>query len=103
MSLEQKIRLSELPPNQKELAEIIGLDNYIALTKRFGGSDMYIAKYSELIKDPRNEEIREKFDGYNSSELARTYNLSERYIRGLVSDLIREAKAKPMDGQMTFG
>lgn len=78
------ISLKDLSDKQREIAEVIGLDNYIKLSKRFGGEDsIYIQKYSEIIKGVRNKEIRTKYNGHNISELSKRYNLSERYIRKL--------------------
>ena len=76
------IRLDDLTGNQREIAELIGLDNYIKLSKRYGGdSSIYIQKYSEIVKAARNREIRKKYNGYNVRQLARMYNLSEQHIR----------------------
>ena len=76
------IRLDDLTGNQREIAELIGLDNYIKLSKRYGGdSSLYIQKYSEIVKLARNREIRKKYNGYNVRQLARMYNLSEQHIR----------------------
>ena len=61
------ISLDDLSDRQREIAEVIGIE-----------------KYSEIIKSVRNKEIRKKYnDGHNISELAKIYNLSERYIRKL--------------------
>ena len=76
------IRLEDLTGNQREIAELIGLDNYIKLSKLYGGdSSLYIQKYTEITKNARNREIREKYNGYNSPQLSNMYDLSERQIR----------------------
>lgn len=78
------ISLNDLTGKQREIASIIGIDNYIKLSKQFGGEDsIYIQKYSEIVKGVRNTEIRTRYNGRNISELAKAYNLSERYIRKL--------------------
>ncbi len=102
MAVYDQISLEQLPANQRELAELLGMRQYIELTRRFGGETIYIQKYSELLKTPRNAEIKRKFDGFNFVELAREYDLSERYIRELVSDITTQVRARPMDGQVTF-
>lgn len=76
------IRLEDLTGNQREIAELIGLDNYIKLSKLYGGdSSLYIQKYTEITKNARNREIRKKYNGYNIRQLAKMYNLSEQHIR----------------------
>lgn len=92
---EQQIRIEDLFGNQREIAEIIGIDGYIGLTKIFGGDMIYIQKYTEVQKIQRNKEIRSKFNGYNADKLAKEYDLTERYIRSLCSDLTAQRKAAP--------
>ena len=102
VSDEKKIRLQDLYGVQRDIAEANGIDSYIKLTKIFGGDNIYIQKYSEVIKIQRNAEIREKFNGYNSDQLAREYDLSERYVRFLCADLIDDMRSRPPEGQMSL-
>lgn len=81
------IRLDDLTGNQREIAELIGLDNYIKLSRLYGGdSSLYIQKYTEITKAARNREIVKKYNGYNVSQLAKMYDLSERQIRSIISE-----------------
>lgn len=96
---DEGITLEQLPAGQRELAELLGMSMYVELTRRFGGDTIYIQKYSELQKSPRNAEIRRKFDGYNFSELAREYDLSERYVRALVQDITDPVRRRPLEGR----
>lgn len=84
---EQTIHIEDLYGNQRDIAEIIGIDGYIELTKIYGGDMIYIQKYSEVQKVQRNKEIRSQFNGCNADELAKKYDLTERYIRSICSDL----------------
>ncbi len=79
---ELEIKLEDLYDTQREIAELIGIENYIKLSLRYGGdSSLYIQKYSEISKNARNREIRKKFNGHNIPYLANLYDLSERQIR----------------------
>lgn len=98
----QQIKIEDLYGIQKEIAELIGIDNYIKLSLNFGGDNIYVQKYSEVIKVQRNNDIRQKFNGYNSDQLAREYNLSERYIRMICADLIDSIRSRPPQGQMSL-
>lgn len=102
VSEQQKIRIQDLYGVQRDIAEIIGIDNYIKLSLNFGGDNIYIQKYSEVIKIQRNAEIRNKFNGYNSDQLAKEYDLSERYVRLLCADLIEDMRSRPPEGQMSL-
>lgn len=96
------LTLEDLPPGQRELAEIIGLEKYLQLCERFGGDDIYIMKYSELLKPSRNKEILEKFDGFNHRELAKEYDLAVRTIYDLVKPVAHMKKNAPIPGQLCF-
>ena len=91
------IAMENLSANQREIAEIIGLGNYLKLVRHFGGDNIYIQKYSN-----RDQEILEKFNGYNYSELAAEYDLSVRTIYKLVSPVINQKKNAPLPEQLSW-
>jgi Mor family transcriptional regulator len=79
------IDIDDLPEDCRQLADIIGLDALIALSERFGGDRVYIPMPDRLGIPARNREIREAFTGVNIRALAVKYNLTERWIRVIVS------------------
>ena len=101
--MSDNITLEQLSPSQREIAEVIGLESYIKLVRRFGGSKgIYIPKYSELLRPSRDMEIIEEFNGYNFNELAAKHNLSVRTIYKLVSSHVRQRRNAPLDEQTTL-
>lgn len=78
------ITLENLKEEQKEVAEIIGIENYIKLVKYFGGSSIYIHKADTISRVIRDEQIKEEFNGRNYKELALKYNLSVNQIREIL-------------------
>ena len=48
-----EIHLDDLIGTQRDIAEVIGIENYIKLCKAFGGDTVYIQKYTELQKVER--------------------------------------------------
>lgn len=102
MSMEPIVSIENLSENQRDIAEIIGLDNYLKLVKRYGGDNIYIQKYTELIRPNRDQEIIAKFNGYNYSELAAEYDLSVRTIYKLVSQMIQARKNAPIPDQISW-
>lgn len=77
-----KIKIEDLAENQKDIALLIGIENYVKLSKIYGGdAGLYIQKYSEISKNARNREIRNRYNGYNTAYLAKIYNLSERHVK----------------------
>lgn len=102
MSAQEEIRLEDLSEGQQEVAALIGPENFRKLMEVYGGAYLYIPKIDRLERMERNERIRAEFDGYNFRELARKYDLTEITIRSIVSDKVRELRARPMDGQLSL-
>lgn len=97
MRTDKIISIYQLNGEQRELAEVIGLEAYKKLVERYGGSHVYINKADTITRKKRNSEIKEKFNGSNYRELAREYNLSEVTIRTIVHE-----KNYQIEGQMKF-
>ena len=96
------IRPSDLNDDQLQLAGLIGMDNFKKLVLTYGGMSLYIPKKDCFDRAARNEEIRKKFTGGNFRELAYEYDLTEVQIRSIVSDIVREVRARPLDGQVNL-
>ncbi|MCM1506380.1 MAG: DNA-binding protein [Ruminococcus flavefaciens] len=92
------VSLEQLYGDQRELAEIVGLEAYRKLVANYGGMHVYICKSETILRELRNAEICNEFDGFNYRELAKKYNLSEKTVREIVSG----KKDEQMDGQTSF-
>mgnify|MGYP005835036007 CR=1 FL=1 len=91
----KELTADELPEEYKELASIIGIENLMKLTQRYGGAALYIPKYDSVTKTIRNKRIKEEFNGGNYKELALKYNLCETWIRNIIN-------SKELDGQLSL-
>ena len=81
----EHIKLSDLQGDQRELAELIGIENYIKMVQRYSGTSIYIAKIDKLLNSKRDAEIIKSFNGRNYRYLAYKYRLSERAVRDIIS------------------
>lgn len=102
MSALENVRLEDLEEEQRDVAGLIGLDNYKKLMAEYGGVSIYIPKADRLERLERNDRIKAEFDGYNFRELAVKYGLTEVSIRSIVSEEVRKTRARPMNGQLSF-
>lgn len=85
MNINKLISVTQIcSEQQREIAEVIGIEAYRKLVEHYGGSKIYIAKYDTITRPDRNNEIRKKFNGGNYKQLAREYRLSELTIRRIV-------------------
>lgn len=85
MMNQDKITIEELDQQQREIAECIGIENYLKLVEHFGGTSVYIQKADKMIKLSRDEKIKAMFDGGNYKAIARKFNLSESAVRKIVN------------------
>lgn len=101
--MELALKLDDLGEEQRQIAETIGMDAYLSLTKVFGGTTIYVAKANEILRrNERDRRIREEFNGYNYAQLALKYGLTEVWIRNIVSEKAEAIRKKPVDGQMNI-
>jgi Mor family transcriptional regulator len=57
--------------------------------QRLGGGYVYVATQMGLKRRQMAEEIRQRFNGFNTRELSRVYGVSERHVRRIVEGLPR--------------
>lgn len=102
MNLLEELTLEDLDEEQRELADCIGLDAYKKLVATYAGSSLNIRMPDKLTIKRRNNRMRKEFNGYNFSELARRYNLTERQIRYIVADEVVKRRNKPLENQLSL-
>ncbi len=83
MNFIDNITVENLDEEQKELAELLGLEKYIELVKTYGGTSIYVHKAQTIERSLRDEAIRKEFKG-DYKRLALKYGLSERQVREIV-------------------
>ena len=49
----------------KDIAEVIGIDNFYKLTKVVGGATIYLPKPESITRPVRDARIKAEFNGYN--------------------------------------
>lgn len=89
MDIERLTSHEQLSGDQRELAESIGIETYRKLVADYGGSHVYVCKVETVLRELRNNEIYNQFNGSNYRELAKKYNLSPKTIREIVSEKMR--------------
>lgn len=70
----------------REVAGEIGIANFIKLSALVGGTTIYIPKPESLLRPVRDLCIKKEFNGYNYTELAKQYNLSESRVREICGE-----------------
>lgn len=94
------LTLDDLQEQHRRYAEIIGIENLLALADEYGGTSIYIPQRRELEKNRIYNQIYREFDGGNMDQLTRRYGVSKSTIYKIVQDKLGRAGNIP--GQMSF-
>lgn len=98
----ENLVLEDLNEDQKELAEVIGIESYRELVDRFGGTQLYIPQLETIERQMRNQQIRDEFNGANYDDLAIKYGLTSVAIRTIVKDISCRIKAGVSKDQISM-
>ena len=78
------LSVDDIPEEQRDIAEVVGMDAYKQLVKLCGGGRIYIMQLENVIREKRNYMIRTEYNGYNLKELCGRYRISETSIRTII-------------------
>ncbi|MHB8110887.1 MAG: Mor transcription activator family protein [Syntrophorhabdaceae bacterium] len=81
--------LKRLNGDFRRLAEIVGVENALKVSKEFGGLWISVPKLDDLKREERNASIREEYDSAQEKtdtvrSLARKHNLTARQIYNIL-------------------
>lgn len=82
----KNLRIEDLIPQHQDIAQIIGLDNYIRLCECIGGSSLYIPTLKEAAKQHIYNKVRSSQGIMSKEQLARVYGLSKSTVYKLLKD-----------------
>lgn len=85
-----EIKKEDIPDNMINMLEIVGMENFLKISKIYGGYTLYIPYYRSLKKQARNREIRESYNGFNARELSQIYGLSVSHIHKITKDKFKD-------------
>ena len=83
-----EIKMEDIPDNMIAMVDIIGMEDFIEVTKLYGGDIVYIPSYKSLKRQSRNREINMAYDGFNARELSQVYELSVSQIYRIIRSKI---------------
>lgn len=90
----KELRVEDLQEQHQEFAEVLGMDNLLRLSERFGGTSIYVPQKRELVKLKIFGLIRQEYNGTNIKELAKKYELSESTVYNVLRDMLVKGAAK---------
>ena len=78
-----------LPDNQKNIADIIGVEATLKLCEHYGGDDLYVPQNDRIKNRLRDRQIQRLYaeKNYKVSFLKEQYGLSGRRVRGVIQEV----------------
>lgn len=80
------IEIKDIPMQFQDLAEEIGVNNFVKVCSFLGGTLTYIPSLKTIEKNSRNKAIIDEFNGWNYKELSIKYRISEPYVRKIINN-----------------
>lgn len=91
-SFPKKIKNKEGCEIYQRLLNCLGEKKAIFVMKQYSGSNIYFSNIEQGFKEKKRKLIIKEFDGYNYRVLAKKYSCSERHIRRIIKDSLKEHK-----------
>ncbi|MDP3012686.1 MAG: Mor transcription activator family protein [Candidatus Subteraquimicrobiales bacterium] len=80
--------IDQLPGDLRRIAEVIGVKPTLDLAKAFRGTYLYVHNLDDILREIRNEEIREEYTAGKTkvNTLAIKHQLTERQIWNILGE-----------------
>ena len=80
------VKMEDISENLHGLIKIIGMENFLKVSKALGGSSIYIPIYKNVQMAERKRQITKEYNVKNTKELSKKYNLTKQQIEKLVRE-----------------
>lgn len=72
------VELEHLKGEQRELAELIGIDAYRKIVSVYGGEKLFISRLDSIISANRKNLVKAALSAYSDTETMAAFNLTNR-------------------------
>lgn len=80
----ESLTVDDLQGQHREIAEAVGIEGMIRLSKTFGGNPVYIPEMPKLIRNKVYRMILEEYDGTNIKDLAVKYGVCKSTVYNIL-------------------
>ena len=77
------VKIEDVPYNLHNLVKTIGMENFIEITKIYGGTSIYIPMHKQLLLPQRNRQMMEEYNVVNIKKISEKYHLTPAQIRNI--------------------
>ena len=72
------VKMEDISENLHGLIKIIGMENFLKVSKALGGSSIYIPIYKNVQMAERNRQITKEYNGKNTKERSKKNNITKK-------------------------
>ena len=80
----ETVLLEDFSEEIVSFVDFIGVDMFIDICDRFGGSQLYFPKKESVLRASRNREIRNMCSVYSKSEIAKKFGITKRQVENIL-------------------
>lgn len=81
-----KININNVDVQYQDIVEEIGVENFIKIIAKFGGTSVYIPKLSKVYSTEIKYYIISNYNGSNKRKLANLFGLSDKTIQNIIKE-----------------
>ena len=82
-----KVEAYDVIENLSLMYEIVGEEKFLEIIRMYGGNNLYIPTYKSVIRNSRNRDIVNRYNGFNGKQLAREYGISVNQVRNIINKI----------------
>lgn len=87
MKIATKLQLEDLDPRYQEVADIIGVENYIKLCEYAGGSSIFFPLIRNVVKRHIYSKIHQFGGSMSKQQIARAYGVSRSTVYRIFKEM----------------
>jgi len=81
-----KVLLEDFSEEIVSFVDFIGVDMFIDICEKFGGSQLYFPKKESVLRASRNREIKRMCSEYSKSEIAKKFGITKRQVENILKN-----------------
>ena len=82
----EKVLLEDFSEEIVSFVDFIGIDMFIEICEKFGGSQLYFPKKESVLRASRNREIKRMYSKYSKSEIAKKFGITKRQVENILKN-----------------
>lgn len=80
----EDIRLEDFSEDMICFINFVGIDMFIDICDRFGGTQLYFPKKESVLRASRNRKIKSMCSRYSTNDIAKKFGITKRQIENII-------------------